>query len=129
MKFSDRKTLPFKVKQMEPLYIYIYIYKLRLFIIKCVCVIFSVDAEFKQSLLFILAVLKISVREDNGSDVPLTVRLYGPNTEYVIDRERELQAIGYLSAAGFGAKLHGVFGNGMVQSFINARTLSPSGRH
>ncbi|XP_019052427.1 PREDICTED: probable ethanolamine kinase isoform X4 [Nelumbo nucifera] len=70
--------------------------------------------------------LKISVREDNGSDVPLTVRLYGPNTEYVIDRERELQAIGYLSAAGFGAKLHGVFGNGMVQSFINARTLSPS---
>lgn len=56
----------------------------------------------------------------------MTVRLYGPNTEYVINRERELQAIGYLSAAGFGAKLLGVFGNGMVQSFINARTLTPS---
>ncbi|CBI28178.3 probable ethanolamine kinase isoform X2 [Vitis vinifera] len=38
----------------------------------------------------------------------------------------ELHAIGYLSAAGFGAKLLGVFGNGMVQSFINARTLTPS---
>ncbi|CAA0821071.1 Probable ethanolamine kinase [Striga hermonthica] len=70
--------------------------------------------------------LKVSVRENNGNDVSMTVRLYGPNTEYVIDRERELQAIPYLSAAGFGAKLLGVFGNGMVQSFINARTLTPS---
>ncbi|KAB2076801.1 hypothetical protein ES319_A06G063600v1 [Gossypium barbadense] len=35
-------------------------------------------------------------------------------------------AIKYLSAAGFGAKLLGVFGNGMVQSFINARTLNPA---
>lgn len=38
-----------------------------------------------------------------------------------------VQAIKYLSAAGFGANLLAVFGNGMVQSFINARTLIPSG--
>jgi ethanolamine kinase len=44
----------------------------------------------------------------------------------VIDRKRELQAIPYLSAAGFGARLLGIFENGVVQSFINARTLSPS---
>ncbi|MBA0827406.1 hypothetical protein Goarm_012189 [Gossypium armourianum] len=69
--------------------------------------------------------LKVSVKEESGDNVAVTVRLYGPNTEYVIDRERELQAIKYLSAAGFGAKLLGVFGNGMVQSFINARTLTP----
>lgn len=69
--------------------------------------------------------LKVSVREESGNIVCVTVRLYGPNTEYVINRERELQAIKYLSAAGFGAKLLGVFGNGMVQSFINARTLTP----
>ncbi|CAI9758960.1 unnamed protein product [Fraxinus pennsylvanica] len=73
--------------------------------------------------------LKVSVREEKRNIVNLTVRLYGPNTEYVINRERELQAIPYLSAAGFGAKLLGVFGNGMVQSFINARTLTPSGKH
>ncbi|PRQ46412.1 hypothetical protein RchiOBHm_Chr2g0088821 [Rosa chinensis] len=36
-------------------------------------------------------------------------------------------AIKYLSAAGFGANLLAVFGNGMVQSFINARTLVPLG--
>ncbi|XP_034223140.1 probable ethanolamine kinase isoform X2 [Prunus dulcis] len=70
--------------------------------------------------------LKVTVKEDNGNDVSVTVRLYGPNTEYVINRERELQSIKYLSAAGFGANLLGVFGNGMVQSFINARTLIPS---
>ncbi|KAL7137701.1 hypothetical protein ABFS83_10G110700 [Erythranthe nasuta] len=70
--------------------------------------------------------LKVSVNENNGNVVSMTVRLYGPNTEYVINRERELQAIPHLSDAGFGAKLLGVFGNGMVQSFINARTLTPS---
>ncbi|XVE98306.1 hypothetical protein REPUB_Repub03eG0094300 [Reevesia pubescens] len=70
--------------------------------------------------------LKVSVKEENGDNVAVTVRLYGPKTECVINRERELQAIKYLLAAGFGAKLLGVFGNGMVQSFINARTLSPS---
>ncbi|XP_023739313.1 probable ethanolamine kinase isoform X3 [Lactuca sativa] len=69
--------------------------------------------------------LKVSVEEQDGNIVHVTVRLYGPNTEYVIDRERELKAIHYLSAAGFGAKLLGVFGNGMVQSFIHARTLEP----
>lgn len=38
------------------------------------------------------------------------------------------QALPTLSTAGFGAELLAVFGNGMVQSFINARTLSPKGR-
>ncbi|XP_050127631.1 probable ethanolamine kinase [Malus sylvestris] len=70
--------------------------------------------------------LKVTVKEENGNTVSVTVRLYGPNTDYVINRERELQAIKYLSVAGFGANLLGVFANGMVQSFINARTLVPS---
>lgn len=70
--------------------------------------------------------LKVSVREASDNDVSLTVRLYGPNTDLVIDREREMQALPHLSAAGFGAELLGLFENGMVQSFINARTLSPS---
>ncbi|XP_008784349.2 probable ethanolamine kinase [Phoenix dactylifera] len=70
--------------------------------------------------------LKVSVKEESGNDVSLTVRLYGPNTDLVIDRKRELLAIPYLSAAGFGAKLLGIFKNGIIQSFINARTLSPS---
>uniref|UniRef100_A0A453KUP0 ethanolamine kinase n=2 Tax=Aegilops tauschii subsp. strangulata TaxID=200361 RepID=A0A453KUP0_AEGTS len=70
--------------------------------------------------------LKVSVKEGSDSESSVTVRLYGPNTDLVIDRERELQAIPYLSAAGFGARLLGVFENGVVSSFIHARTLSPS---
>ncbi|KAK7304179.1 hypothetical protein RJT34_15282 [Clitoria ternatea] len=70
--------------------------------------------------------LKVSVKQDNGVGDIITIRLYGPNTEYIIDRQRELQAIKYVTAAGFGATWLGIFGNGMVQSFINAHTLSPS---
>ncbi|XP_021310093.1 probable ethanolamine kinase isoform X2 [Sorghum bicolor] len=70
--------------------------------------------------------LKVSVKEDDGNESAVTVRLYGPNTDLVIDRKRELKAIPYLSAAGFGAQLLGIFGNGVVQSFIYARTLSPA---
>ncbi|KAK0576583.1 hypothetical protein LWI29_020112 [Acer saccharum] len=35
--------------------------------------------------------LKVSVKEENRNDVFVMVRLYGPNTDYVINRERELQ--------------------------------------
>jgi ethanolamine kinase len=38
-----------------------------------------------------------------------------------------MQAMNYLSLAGFGAKLLGVFANGMVQSFIFGVTLEPRG--
>ncbi|XP_039127355.1 probable ethanolamine kinase isoform X2 [Dioscorea cayenensis subsp. rotundata] len=68
--------------------------------------------------------LKASVRESSGNVVSLTIRLYGPNTDLVVDRKRELKAMPHLSVAGFGAELLGLFDNGMVQSFINARTLS-----
>lgn len=70
--------------------------------------------------------LKVSVKNEHEEDAPVTVRVFGPNTDVVIDRERELQAICYLSAAGFGAKLLGIFANGMVQSFIDACTLTPT---
>ncbi|KAH7302350.1 hypothetical protein KP509_23G068800 [Ceratopteris richardii] len=70
--------------------------------------------------------LKVSIKSNTGRDDSVTVRIFGPNTDEVIDRKRELQAIRPLSDAGFGAMLLGVFQNGMVQSFINARTLTPS---
>eukprot|EP00897_Mesotaenium_endlicherianum_P005935 jgi/Mesen1/536/ME000104S10619 len=60
-----------------------------------------------------------------GDTWRVTVRIFGPNTDVVIDRKREWQAIKLLSAAGFGAQLIGAFQNGAVQSFIDARTLEP----
>lgn len=68
--------------------------------------------------------LKVSIKGSASENDSVTLRIYGPNTEEVIDRKRELQAIRFLSDAGFGAKLIGVFHNGMVQSFIYAKTLT-----
>uniref|UniRef100_A0A7N0TRI6 ethanolamine kinase n=1 Tax=Kalanchoe fedtschenkoi TaxID=63787 RepID=A0A7N0TRI6_KALFE len=34
--------------------------------------------------------LKVSVEDETGNAESFAVRLYGPNTEYVINREREL---------------------------------------
>eukprot|EP00249_Psilotum_nudum_P019045 c27071_g1_i1 orf=658-1773(-) len=68
--------------------------------------------------------LKVSVHSDKEEE-PVTVRVFGPNTDAVIDRKREIQAIPSLSGAAFGARLLGVFANGMVQSFIDAQTLTP----
>lgn len=31
------------------------------------------------------------MKEESGNDVAVTVRLYGPNTDIVINRQRELQ--------------------------------------
>ncbi|XP_058723038.1 probable ethanolamine kinase [Vicia villosa] len=70
--------------------------------------------------------LKVTVQQGDSVNDIITIRLYGPNTEHIIDRHRELQAIKYITAAGFGAKWLGIFGNGIVQSFINAHTLTPS---
>lgn len=43
-------------------------------------------------LLFVCAVLKAEVDSENGSHLaPVTVRVFGPNTDAVIDRDRELQ--------------------------------------
>jgi hypothetical protein len=38
------------------------------------------------------AVLKVELEGENGSQLPpVTVRVFGPNTDAVIDRDRELQ--------------------------------------
>lgn len=60
------------------------------------CVLLGFNSCFRifwhlSTILFYLAVLKVSVSESKGNTVDMTVRLYGPNTEYVINRERELQ--------------------------------------
>ncbi|KAI3751846.1 hypothetical protein L2E82_22937 [Cichorium intybus] len=60
------------------------------------------------------AITNLCICSENGNMVHVTVRLYGPNTECVINREMKLQALSHLSPTGFGPKLLGVFENGMV---------------
>lgn len=64
-------------------------------------VVFCVLQLFFPMNFLLSTVLKVSVREKDGSVVSTTVRLYGPNTEYVIDRKRELQVSYDLSGEDF----------------------------
>lgn len=70
--------------------------------------------------------MKVSLKDSEAEDDSVTVRIFGPNTDAVIDRKREFKATLFLSDAGFGAKLLGIFQNGMIQSFIDAQTLTPN---
>ncbi|XP_024533558.1 probable ethanolamine kinase [Selaginella moellendorffii] len=58
-------------------------------------------------------------------DQSVVVRVFGPATEGVIDRDREIQATCHFSRAGFCPELKGVFKNGIIQTFVTARTLTP----
>ena len=52
------------------------------------------------------------------------VRVYGANTELLIDREREEKLLWELGEVGFAPKLFGLFGNGrMEQWYDDAETL------
>ena len=49
------------------------------------------------------------MKEGNGNNVSVTVRLYGPNTDYVINRERELQVIVLCSDFQMGLLLNSCY--------------------
>jgi ethanolamine kinase len=53
------------------------------------------------------------------------VRLYGLNTEIIIDRKVEEIVFHLLSLKGFGPKLYGLFGNGRVEGFVPSEQVAP----
>ncbi|CAI7798930.1 unnamed protein product [Closterium sp. NIES-53] len=55
----------------------------------------------------------------------ITVRIYGPDTDKIINRSREWEAVRALSTANFGPRLLGSFTNGTVQTYLPGRTLTP----
>jgi len=57
---------------------------------------------------------------------PLLVRVYGANTERVIDREAETRLFADLSRRGFAPTYHGRFTNGRVEGWLEgSRALEP----
>jgi len=57
---------------------------------------------------------------------PLLVRIYGDNTEVVIDREGENRLFAALSRQGFAPTYHGRFANGRVEGWLEGfRALAP----
>ena len=54
------------------------------------------------------------------------VRVFGAKTELLIDREKDNRVFQALSDAKFGPYLHGVFGNGRVEGWVDAKPLEPA---
>ncbi|EFJ52542.1 choline, partial [Volvox carteri f. nagariensis] len=57
--------------------------------------------------------------------VAVKVRVFGDKTELLIDREAEKHLLLRLNQAGFGALVVGLFGNGRIEQFLTAKTLTP----
>eukprot|EP01025_Chloroclados_australasicus_P010998 TRINITY_DN14740_c0_g1_i1.p3 TRINITY_DN14740_c0_g1~~TRINITY_DN14740_c0_g1_i1.p3 ORF type:complete len:357 (-),score=34.76 TRINITY_DN14740_c0_g1_i1:424-1494(-) len=58
-------------------------------------------------------------------DCAVTIRIFGDNTNLFIDRERELQVLLQITGYGFGAKVLATFGNGRIEEYLDAYTLTP----
>lgn len=56
---------------------------------------------------------------------PVVVRIFGEQTDLLIDRDREKQVLLQLNQAGFGAPVLSTFDNGRVEGFLDMRTLKP----
>jgi ethanolamine kinase len=71
-------------------------------------------------------ITNLLLRVDAAGLDPVLVRIYGPNTEVVIDRESENRLFAQLSRAGFAPAYLGRFENGRVEGFLNGfRALEP----
>ncbi|GFR49956.1 hypothetical protein Agub_g12064 [Astrephomene gubernaculifera] len=56
---------------------------------------------------------------------PVAVKVFGDKTELLIDREAEKGTLLRLNSVGFGAPVVGLFGNGRIEQFLIAKTLTP----
>ncbi|KAL9013305.1 MAG: hypothetical protein Q9173_001996 [Seirophora scorigena] len=54
----------------------------------------------------------------------LLLRIYGPQVEHLIDRDKELQILRRLARKRIGPRLLGTFSNGRFEQFFEARTLT-----
>ncbi|KAI9795524.1 MAG: hypothetical protein M1833_006995 [Piccolia ochrophora] len=54
----------------------------------------------------------------------LLLRIYGPQVEHLIDRDKELQILRRLARKSIGPRMLGTFSNGRFEEFFNAQTLT-----
>eukprot|EP00210_Caulerpa_lentillifera_P004333 g4133.t2 len=55
---------------------------------------------------------------------PVLVRIFGNNTDLVVDRKIELCVMQYASSHGFNVKVLGLFANGRLETFLDSRSLT-----
>jgi choline kinase len=54
------------------------------------------------------------------------LRIYGPQVDHLIDREKELQILRRLGRKNIGPKVLGTFNNGRFEEYLDARPLTPT---
>ncbi|KAK3336645.1 kinase-like domain-containing protein [Cercophora scortea] len=64
--------------------------------------------------------------EGKKTPTKVLLRIYGPQVEHLIDREKELSVLRRLARKKIGPRLLGTFLNGRFEQFFNATTLTPS---
>jgi ethanolamine kinase len=60
-----------------------------------------------------------------SQDNVLLIRIYGNNTDLLIDRAAETRNITMLQNDGFAPRLYATFQNGIVYEYVEGRTLTP----
>lgn len=76
------------------------------------------------NLLYLLTPNDNDTKDAKNKGKKLLVRIYGENTEVLIDREREQKLFYELGVIGVGPKLYALFGNGRVEQWYdNAHAL------
>ncbi|CAA7043242.1 unnamed protein product [Microthlaspi erraticum] len=61
---------------------------------------------------------------ESGPSRKVLVRIYGEGVDIFFDREDEIRTFEFMSKHGHGPLLLGRFGNGRIEEFLHARTLS-----
>jgi len=72
------------------------------------------------NILYLVSSPKVPQR---AREIPIVVRLYGHNTESIIDRKKELVVQNEAYTHGLGPKLYGVYNNGCVYAYLVGRVL------
>ncbi|KAK0613078.1 kinase-like domain-containing protein [Bombardia bombarda] len=64
-------------------------------------------------------------QEGKKQPTKVLLRIYGPQVEHLIDREKELSVLRRLARKKIGPRMLGTFLNGRFEQFFNATTLTP----
>lgn len=62
-----------------------------------------------------------------SAEQQVIMRIFGAGSEAIIDRSAELRALNRLHLAGRGARLYGMYSNGIVVECLAGTSLAPSG--
>ena len=74
----------------------------------------------------LLVKVYVSPSGDHPQVPPVALKAFGPRTELLVDRSREMRTLRRLNASGFGAKVLASFANGRIEEFLEAKTLLPT---